>query len=65
MKIMTKDEAITAAIQNLSQSGVTQCVLRRGDSYGVFPIDQPTPKGWKVAEMISQGNVHAYRPGVK
>ena len=57
---MTKPEAITEAKKNLTATGTTQFILRRGDNYKVFPADQPTPSGWKTAEMISRGNVHAY-----
>jgi 5,10-methylenetetrahydrofolate reductase len=57
---MTKQEAIEQAKQELAKTGVTQFVLRRGDKYQVFPSDRPSPQGWKTAEMISKGNVHAY-----
>lgn len=57
---MTKADAISAAKENLTKSGVTQFVMRRGEKYEVFPADQPTPRGWKTAEMVSKGNVHAY-----
>jgi hypothetical protein len=59
---MTKPEAITEAIKKLDETGGTQFVLRRGDNYKVFPASEPTPNNWKTAEMISRGNVHAYRP---
>ena len=58
---MTKNEAITEAIERLAETGVTQFVGRRGDKYNVFPADRAGPNGWKVAEMISRGNVHAYQ----
>ncbi len=57
---MTKTEAIQEAKANLATSGVTQFILRRGEQYKVFPADKPTPQGWKTAEMIAKGNVHAY-----
>jgi hypothetical protein len=37
-------------------------VDRRGDKYEVHPGDVPPPPGrWKTVEMVSRGNVHAYR----
>jgi hypothetical protein len=57
---MTKQEAIVAAKSELAKTGITQFVLRRGDKYGVFPADRPSPQGWKTAEMISKATVHAY-----
>jgi uncharacterized protein YbdZ (MbtH family) len=57
---MTKTEAIQVAKQSLAETGLTQFIMRRGDKYEVFPSDKPTPSGWKTAEMISKGNVHAY-----
>lgn len=57
---MTKTEAIEQAKAQLSETGLTQFVMRRGDKYQVFPSNRPTPQGWKTAEMISKGNVHAY-----
>ena len=59
---MTKPEAITEAIKNLDETGITQFVIRRGDKYDVEPNTGPTRTGWKVAEMIKATNVHAYRP---
>ena len=57
---MTKPEAIKEAKENLSATGITQFVMRRGDKYQVFPSDKPYPQGWKTAEMISRGNVQNY-----
>ena len=58
---MTKPEAIQEAIKELDYTGITQFVMRRGDSYKVFRSDTPIPQGWKTAEMVALGNVHAYR----
>ena len=60
---MTKPEAITEAIKKLDETGTTQFVQRRGNDYKVFPGNAPMPSGWgRGSEMISRGNVHAYRP---
>jgi hypothetical protein len=57
---MTKPEAIAEAKKRLAETGVTQFVNRRGDKYSLTDATQPQPQGWKTAEMISCGNVHAY-----
>ena len=56
---MNKKEAIEEAKKALSATGLTQTIMRRGDDYQL----QTTtfcPRGWKVAEMISTGNVHNF-----
>jgi hypothetical protein len=58
---MTKQEAIDKAVWQLESTGITQYVTRRGNKYDVLPADRPSSRGWKIAEMISSGNVHAYR----
>ncbi len=58
---MTKEQAIIEAIKELEQTGITQFVDRRGDKYAVHSSHLPSPIGWKTAEMISKGNVHAYK----
>ena len=58
---MTKPEAIAKAIRQLDETGITQFVVRRGEKYEVFSASAPTPSGWKTTEMVSRGNVHAYR----
>ena len=57
---MTKAEAIEAAKIRLSATGSTQEILRRGDMYDTQPSGYRPPRGWKVAEMISKGNVQNY-----
>jgi hypothetical protein len=57
---MTKPEAIAEAKKNLAETGITQFIGRRGDKYNVFPADRQGPNGWKVAEMVTRGNVHNY-----
>ena len=58
---MTKSEAITEAIKRLDATGCTQFVNRRGSDYELGDNTGTTKRGWKPAEMISRGNVHAYR----
>lgn len=58
---MTKMEAIIEAVNALDATGIAQCVNRRGAKYSITPINIPGPSGWVVAEMVTKGNVHAYR----
>jgi uncharacterized protein YbdZ (MbtH family) len=58
---MNKNEAIEGAVKIVKNTGVTQFVARRGSQYAVYTSQAPTPRGWKVAEMISKGNIHNYQ----
>ncbi len=60
---MTRNEAIEHAKKALAETGVTQYVVRRGDKYNLYSetawVFAPS-RGWKVAEVISRGNVHNF-----
>lgn len=55
---MEKDNAIRLAVDAVNATKQTHYVLRRGDAYDA---SVGTRHGWKVAEMISTGNVHNFR----
>ncbi len=67
---MTKQDAITKAIEQLDSTGVTQNVFLRGSNckgsnYEVFPVNVPPGLGvWKLFEKVSKATVHAYRPKI-
>lgn len=57
---MKRPEAIQLAKIGLAKSPATQVILRRGSEYKVQSISHETPRGWKVAEMLSLGNVQNF-----
>jgi hypothetical protein len=57
---LTKTEAINKAKRELAATGETQFIVRRGDEYRVHPASEKTPRGYRVAEMISPGNVQNF-----